>query len=205
MLHKSLTAILLATSVIFARPLKVDTLTHPNYDMAMPGYGTGIVRADGPHWQTIEDAAVLSTAMYKASVAAGVPYTFFMAVIWTESRFHLRPSVSSAGARGPGQLMPGTFRSVARKNRLGYADDAIDSIDENLHVSALYLASLLRRYDWSYELAAAGYIGGPGMASRYAKWLTGDGPDVPRVTHRYVEKVMHKHDEYNAILGSILD
>jgi soluble lytic murein transglycosylase-like protein len=111
-----------------------------------------------------------------ASAAAaryGIPTDLFLAQINAESAWN--PSaVSSAGAIGLGQLMPGTA-----------ADLGVDPNDpaQNLDGAARYLSDQYRRFgDW--RLALAAYNAGPGNVQKY-----GDVPPFAE-TQAYVAKIL---------------
>ncbi len=87
-------------------------------------------------------------------------------------------AVSPKGARGLGQLMPGTAR------RFG-VDDVHDP-EDNLDGSAQYLSWLLARYDGNLALALAAYNAGEGAVDR-----SGGVPNYPE-TRRYVRQVLDR-------------
>lgn len=87
---------------------------------------------------------------------AGVDPALLAALVWTESNFDPGAG-SSAGARGLGQLMPGTAAG------LGVDPDVPE---ENLDGAARYLKAQLDRFG-SVELALAAYNAGPGAVSRH--------------------------------------
>ena len=80
----------------------------------------------------------------------GVPVALFLAQIQSESSWD-PTAVSSAGAEGLGQLMPGTAAGLG-------CDNPFDP-EQNLEASAKYMRSLYEEFgDWNYALAA--YNGG---------------------------------------------
>jgi soluble lytic murein transglycosylase-like protein len=105
--------------------------------------------------------------------AQGMDARLLVALIAVESSWHPR-AVSSAGATGLGQLMPGTA-----------ADLGVDPDDPqaNIHGAAVYLRTLINRYG-SYSLALAAYNAGPGAVDQY-----GGIPPYAQ-TQRYVTAVL---------------
>ena len=97
-----------------------------------------------------------------------LPLQFLYAIARQESAFNAR-AVSSAGARGLMQLMPGTARLVAdrvRVKRPARAD--LFNPDVNVRLAAHHLARLMRRYGGNRALVAAAYNAGE---TRVTRWL----------------------------------
>jgi soluble lytic murein transglycosylase-like protein len=96
------------------------------------------------------------------------------AVVWQESRWR-DSAVSSAGARGLAQLMPGTAREMG-----------VDPDDPfaNLEGGARYLREQLDRFDGDLEKALAAYNAGPGRVE--------SAGGIPRIreTQAYVAAIM---------------
>ncbi|MGV2130661.1 lytic transglycosylase domain-containing protein [Agrobacterium vitis] len=99
----------------------------------------------------------------------------FTTMIHRESNFRPR-AVSSAGAKGLGQLMPATARD------LGVCD--VFSPRENLEGAATYLTAMLDQFG-SPAMALAAYNAGPGAVSRYG------GVPPYRETRQYVADIIH--------------
>jgi len=98
------------------------------------------------------------------------------AVVRTESAYN--PSaVSSAGATGLMQLMPGTAKRYGVK-------DIWDPLD-NLRGGARYLRDLLDMFDNDLRLALAGYNAGENAVKKYGNRI----PPYPE-TQQYVRKVL---------------
>jgi hypothetical protein len=96
-------------------------------------------------------------AIHAAAQRHQVDERLVTAVAWRESGFNPR-AVSSKGARGTMQLMPGTAR------RLGVdADDPEGNIDGGTQ----YLSSMMRRFGGDQAKALAAYNAGPGAVERY--------------------------------------
>ena len=98
------------------------------------------------------------------------------AVITVESAYNPR-AVSSAGAMGLMQLMPGTA------DRFGVADP-FDPV-ANINAGARYLRLLLNRFG-TIQLALASYHAGEGRVQRGRRTI----PRIP-ATNRYVIDVIH--------------
>jgi soluble lytic murein transglycosylase-like protein len=98
------------------------------------------------------------------SKANGLPPDLVMATTWLESGWQ-NGAVSSVGALGIGQLMPGTVKFV-RHELIGidWLDPRIP--EHNIRMSARYLRFLLQRAGGDVRQALAGYYQGPGSVSR---------------------------------------
>jgi soluble lytic murein transglycosylase len=134
------------------------------------------------------------------------------AVARQESRFQIN-AVSSSGARGLMQLMPGTAKDTAKKMGLTYSQAKLTSDPVyNAQLGASYLGTQLSTYDGSLLLAAAAYNAGPGNAN---KWIAAFGDPrsksvdpvlwvelIPfQETRKYVQRVFGNYMVYRARLG----
>jgi hypothetical protein len=112
-----------------------------------------------------------------------VPSGLFEALVQAESRGK-HSAVSSKGARGAAQLMPGTMRDP------GYGIKPVqdESLQENLRVGREYLGVMLKKYGGNVDHALAAYNWGPGNVD---KWLRrgGDPSELPRETKTYIPRV----------------
>jgi soluble lytic murein transglycosylase-like protein len=103
-------------------------------------------------------------------------------VMQQESGFNYR-AVSSVGARGLMQLMPGTARQLGVRN--------IHDPVENVEAGTRYLKTLLQRFNGNVHLALAGYNAGEDAVIRY-------GYRVPpyRETINYVRRISWAYQQY---------
>ncbi|RWK69867.1 lytic transglycosylase domain-containing protein [Mesorhizobium sp.] len=139
------------------------------------------------------------------------------AIARQESEFNIG-AVSSAGARGLLQLMPGTARQLAKKAGMTFSQARLTTdAGYNATLGAAFLGEQLGRFDGSYVLTFAGYNAGP---SRAAQWVAryGDprGKDIDAVvdwieripyteTRSYVQRVMENYEVYKMRISGKYD
>jgi soluble lytic murein transglycosylase len=109
-----------------------------------------------------------------ASRGYSFPPRFFHAILRVESNFDDRAQ-SSAGARGLGQIMPSTGRTVGRWLGMQVEPDDLFDPTVNLRLGARYQQSLFARFHDNPFLVAAAYNAGEGRVER---WL-GERGDLP--------------------------
>lgn len=142
-----------------------------------------------------------------------VEHALVLAIARQESAFNPK-AISSAGARGLMQLMPGTARVVARRNRLHYTRVSLTRDPEyNVRLGSSHLRELLTEFDGSYLLAIAAYNAG---SKNVRRWLeqNGDPRKDPRVdvvdwieliplpeTRNYVQRILEGLQIYRWQLG----
>lgn len=113
---------------------------------------------------------------------------FIMSIVTVESAWRAN-AVSRVGARGLGQLMPGTAHTLGVNPRSPY---------ENLRGTSTYLKALMNHFAGkpnAVTLAIAGYNAGPKAVERF------HGVPPYAETQNYVVKVLHVWNQLNARVG----
>jgi len=121
-----------------------------------------------------------------AAKATGVEDAWLRAIAHAESGFDA-DAVSSKGAQGVMQLMPG----VAAE----YGVDDPFAPEQSIPAGARYMRSLLRRYGGDRVLAAAAYNAGIGTVERYR------GVPPYAETRTYIRKVQALYARYREAMG----
>ena len=130
-----------------------------------------------------------------AARANDVDVALLYGIARQESRFNV-DIVSSAGAVGLMQLMPGTAKWVAKQlSRADYRPAQIGDADVNTQFGAFYFKYWLDRLDRMPALAAAAYNAGPGRAQAWRPAAPLEGAiwveTIPfNETRDYVKKVL---------------
>ena len=124
---------------------------------------------------TLSAGSTMDAIFERAAQKYGVSASLLKAIGKAESNFNASV-VSSAGAIGVMQLMPGTARSLGVTNPY----DA----EQNIMGGAKYISQMLDRYDGDVKLALAAYNAGPGNVDKY-----GGVPPFTE-TQNYVNRVL---------------
>lgn len=122
------------------------------------------------------DRVDLDAIFEKAASTYNVPVELLKAVAKAESNFQPN-EVSSAGAVGVMQLMPGTAKELG-------VTDSYDP-EQNIMGGAKYLSQKLKLYDGDVSLALAAYNAGSGNVKKYG------GIPPFKETQNYVKKVLN--------------
>ncbi|CDI50590.1 transglycosylase SLT domain-containing protein [Clostridium tetani] len=124
----------------------------------------------------------IDEAVEKAARRFNIDKDLILSVIKQESSFQT-DCVSSAGAMGLMQLMPGTAKYLGVSNPY--------DIEQNINGGTKYLKEMLNMYGNSKELALAAYNSGPGTMQKRGVKSVGDIERLPYETRDYVKKVMN--------------
>lgn len=122
-------------------------------------------------------ADLIASHMTEAAQRFGIPEHWIRAVMQVESAGD-RTAVSSAGAMGLMQVMPGTWTEL--RTRYGLSSDPFEARD-NILAGTAYLREMLDRYGTIGGMLAA-YNAGPG---RYDEYLSAER-ELPAETRSYV-------------------
>ncbi|CDX41585.1 putative soluble lytic murein transglycosylase [Mesorhizobium sp. SOD10] len=139
------------------------------------------------------------------------------AIARQESEFNVG-AISSAGARGLLQLMPGTAKQLAKKAGMIFSQARLTTdAGYNATLGSAFLGEQLDRFSGSYVLTFAGYNAGPNRAAQWvAKYGDPRGKDVDAVvdwieripyteTRSYVQRVMENYEVYKMRISGKYD
>lgn len=148
-----------------------------------PGFGQVLATASGPDSTAASDPSALSvsSSIQDASQSTGLSANLLKAVATVESGLNPQ-AVSSAGAIGVMQLMPGTAADLGVNP---------NNVAQNVQGGAEYLKSLLGTFQGDVSLALAAYNAGPGAVEQF-----GGIPPFTQ-TQQYVKKVLAVYQQLN--------
>ena len=127
---------------------------------------------------------LINSSIDSASLKYGVDKDLIRAVMKQESSFN-PTSISTSGAQGLMQLMPGTADSLSVKNPF--------DISQNINGGVQYLKDQLTTFDGNISLALAAYNAGPNSVQKY-----GGIPPFDE-TQDYVKKVTEYYNQYKML------
>ena len=140
-----------------------------------------VERRNGPTANSASNSSQSQNAVRQhiqvAATRFGVDRNLVDAVAWQESRYNPR-ALSTAGAMGVMQLMPGTARQLGVRNP--------QDVEQNVVGGTAYLRQQLERFGNNVPLALAAYNAGPGAVMKYG------GIPPYRETQDYVRQIMQR-------------
>lgn len=129
-----------------------------------------------------QDAPTIASAIQKAAAVNRIDPLLLAALIKTESNFNPK-AISSAGAIGLTQLMPGTARELGVNPY---------SIEENIAGGARYYRERIDEYShkglYKYNYALSAYNAGSGNV----------GNEIPSYTYQYIQNISDEYDYLKA-------
>ncbi|TAJ42352.1 MAG: lytic transglycosylase domain-containing protein [Reyranella sp.] len=189
---------LLRLARMVTAPGETALLAQLAVELRRPDVALTIARRGVENGVTLFDAAF---PVVDLGATGSIERALALAVTRQESSFNAA-AVSSSGALGLMQLLPGTARDVAGRVGVPFIQDKLTRDPAyNVQLGSQYLAEMLQKFGGSYELALAGYNAGP---NRVARWLETIGDPragkidmvdwiemIPfRETRNYVQRIM---------------
>ncbi len=189
---------LLRLARMVTAPGEVALLAQLAVEMKRPDVALTIARRGAEGGVVLFDSAF---PVVDLGSTGAVERALALAVTRQESSFNAA-AVSSSGALGLMQLLPGTARDVAGRLGVPFIQDKLTRDPAyNVQLGSQYLSEMLGRFGGSYELALAAYNAGP---NRVARWLETMGDPrsgkidmvdwiemIPfRETRNYVQRIM---------------
>ena len=189
---------LLQLARLVKAPGETALLAQLALDLKRPDVGLTIARRAPQNGVTLFDAAF---PVVDLGATGSIERALALAVTRQESSFNAA-AVSSSGALGLMQLLPGTARDVAGRLNVPFIQDRLTRDPAyNVQLGSQYLAEMLQRFGGSYEIALAAYNAGP---NRVARWMESMGDprtskvdmidwieSIPfRETRDYVQRIM---------------
>ncbi len=195
---------LLRLARMVTAPGETALLAQLAVELKRPDVALTIARRGAVNGVTLFDA---SFPVVDLGATGSIERALALAVTRQESSFNAA-AVSTSGALGLMQLLPGTARDVAGRVGVPFIQDKLTRDPAyNVQLGSKYLAEMLQKFGGSYELAAAGYNAGP---NRVARWLETIGDPragkidmvdwiemIPfRETRDYVQRIMEGVNVY---------
>ncbi len=137
---------------------------------------------------------------------AGNPDLYLYAIMRKESGFDPH-DVSYADARGLLQMIPPTSAKVAAAAGEPFFPDQLYEPEVNIHLGALYIGSLFKKFAGEVPLAAGAYNAGPRAMARWCAQHAGHPTDefVELIafaqTREYVKRVTSLYAKYRFLYG----
>ncbi|WP_391208161.1 lytic transglycosylase domain-containing protein [Psychrobacillus sp. L4] len=135
-----------------------------------------LISALSSYTSTSSSSSNYDDIIQRAAAKFNIPEKLISSVIKQESDFDAS-AVSTSGASGLMQLMPGTAKYLGVNN--------LFDPEENIMGGAKYLSQMLNQFNGNVETALAAYNAGPGAVKKH------DGIPPYKETQNYVHKVMN--------------
>lgn len=139
-----------------------------------------------------EKAALYSDYIEGSANKYGVDSSLIKGIIQAESSFN-NNTISSAGAQGLMQLMPGTASGLG----------VTDSFDpaQNIDGGTNYIAQMINRYNGDVKLALVAYNCGPGKVDKAGVTSSSDAnyQNLPKAARDYADKVLAYASNYASV------
>ncbi|MBX9945236.1 MAG: lytic transglycosylase domain-containing protein, partial [Reyranella sp.] len=189
---------LLRLARMVTAPGETALLAQLAVELRRPDVALTIARRGVENGVTLFDAAF---PVVDLGATGSIERALALALTRQESSFNAA-AVSTSGALGLMQLLPGTARDVAGRAGVPFVQDKLTRDPAyNVQLGSQYMAEMLQRFGGSYEIALAAYNAGP---NRVARWLETIGdPRAGRIdmvdwiemipfreTRNYVQRVM---------------
>ncbi len=135
------------------------------------------------------DVVSLENGWPVITVAGNMPLEkpLILGLVRQESEFY-SDAISTSGAIGLMQLLPGTAKETARKAGLSYSNESLFDPNYNMIIGSQYLNKLVDKFSGSYVLAIASYNAGPGRVQQWVGNFGRPSSDV-RETIDWIEKI----------------
>ncbi|WP_201531026.1 lytic transglycosylase domain-containing protein [Sphingobium sp. S8] len=156
--------------------------------LLVPGAAPGAALAQDTRAERTAASHPWAVHVADAARRFGIPKAWIWAVMRVESNGDSR-AVSSAGAMGLMQIMPGTWANLRARHGLG---NNPYNVRDNIMAGAAYLRAMHHRYGNAAAMLAA-YNAGPG---RYDEYLSRRRP-LPAETRAYLAKLVAITDSAN--------
>ena len=199
----------LATQV--TAPGETALLARLALDLKRPDVGLTVARRAATNGVALFDA---SFPMVDLGNTGALERALALALTRQESSFNAA-AVSTSGALGLMQLLPGTARDVAGRLAVPFIQDKLTRDPAyNVQLGSQYMVEMLQRFGGSYEIALAAYNAGP---NRVARWLEPSSLGDPRTgkidmvdwielipfreTRNYVQRIMEGVAVYRSRLA----
>ena len=183
-LHSAAALFVFSATALSAAPVSAQTLSPASVTEATYA---AVLRTINPKLP-LEKARAYARSVMADAWRTKLDPRFIMSIVTVESRWRAN-AVSHSGARGLGQLMPATARTLG-VNAWNAA--------ENLRGTSSYLKSLMTHFAGkpnAVKLAIAGYNAGPKAVERY------HGVPPYAETQHYVVKVLRVWKQLDARVG----